>query len=94
MTRYLGRNEILTTKDNEFKSVAISLLWHEPPMLFPRPDLRGRHTWTVGNVKIALSENIAFLLHPLWKFRAVWLLRNLTLDGKLCLRNDRNADFV
>ena len=28
MTRYLGRNEILNTKDNEFSSVAFSLLWH------------------------------------------------------------------
>ena len=26
--------------------------------------------------------------------RAVWLLRNLTLDGKLCLRDDKNAVFV
>ena len=33
MTRYLGRNEILNTKDNEFDSVAILLFWHEPPML-------------------------------------------------------------
>ena len=24
---------MLNTKDNEFNSVAISLLWHEPPML-------------------------------------------------------------
>ena len=29
MTRYLGRNEILNTKDIEFNSVAISVLWHE-----------------------------------------------------------------
>ena len=27
-------------------------------------------------------------------FRAVWLLDNLTLDGKLCLRDDKNAAFV
>ena len=27
-------------------------------------------------------------------FRAVWLLRNLTLDGKVCLRDDNNAVFV
>ena len=40
------------------------------------------------------SENIASLLHPQWTFRAVWLLRNLTLDGTLCLRNDKNAAFV
>ena len=34
MTRYLGRNEIVTTKDIKFNSVAITVLWwHEPPML-------------------------------------------------------------
>ena len=26
-------------------------------------------------------------------FRAVWLLHNLTLDGKLCLRDDKNGAF-
>ena len=30
----------------------------------PRPIDSGRHTSTVGNVKIALSENIALLLNP------------------------------
>ena len=49
MTRYLGRNAILNTKDNEFNTVAISL---------------------------------------------VWLLRNLTFDGKVCLRSDKIAAFV
>ena len=27
-------------------------------------------------------------------FRAIWLLCNLTLDSKLCLRDDKNAAFV
>ncbi len=27
-------------------------------------------------------------------YYAVWLLHNLTLDGKLCLRDDKNAAFV
>ena len=45
-------------------------------------------------MKIALSENIALLLHPQYTFRAVWLFRDLTLHGKLCLRNDNNAAFV
>ena len=27
-------------------------------------------------------------------FRTVWLLRNLRLDGKWCLRDDINATFV
>ena len=47
----------------------------------------------IGNVKIALSEKIALLLHR-HTFRAVWLLHNLTLDGKLCLRDGKNAAFV
>ena len=32
MTRYLGRNEILNTKNNEFNSAAIFTVWHELPM--------------------------------------------------------------
>ena len=34
------------------------------PNALPRPIDSGRHTLTVGNVKIALSEKIALLLHP------------------------------
>ena len=33
MTQYLGGNEMLNTKDNEFNRVAISTIWHERPML-------------------------------------------------------------
>ena len=33
MTRYLDRNNILNMKDDEFNRVAISLPWHERPML-------------------------------------------------------------
>ena len=33
MTRYLGRNEILNTKNNEFNSSAIFQILHELPML-------------------------------------------------------------
>ncbi len=33
MTRYLGRNEILNTKNIEFKSAAIFPVWHELPRL-------------------------------------------------------------
>ena len=29
-----------------------------------------------------------------YTFRAVWLLHSLTLDGKLCLRDDQNGAFV
>ena len=48
---------------------------------------------TVGNVKIALSENIALLLHPPGDVPCS-LVVTLTLDGKLCLRDDKNAAFV
>ena len=37
-----------------------------------------RQTTPVGNVKIALSENIVLLLHPHVDFRSVRLLRNLS----------------
>ena len=33
MTRYLGRNEFVNAKDNEFNGAAISLVWHPPVML-------------------------------------------------------------
>ena len=33
MTRYLDRNEILDTKNNEINSAAIFPVWHELPML-------------------------------------------------------------
>ena len=33
MTRYLGRNEILNTENNECNSDAIFPVWHELPML-------------------------------------------------------------
>ena len=33
MTRYIGKNEILNTKNIKFNSVAISVLWREPPRL-------------------------------------------------------------
>ena len=45
-------------------------------------------------MKIAIPENIALLLHPHvdvpWSCRS---LRNLTLDGKLCLRDDKKCCF-
>ena len=33
MTRYLGRNDILNMKNNEFNDVAMFPVWHELPML-------------------------------------------------------------
>ena len=40
---------------------------------------------TVGNVKIVISEKIVLLLHPHVDVRTVWLFRNISLDGKLCV---------
>ena len=61
----LKQKKNLNTKDNEFNIAAISLLWHAPPGIcrgqFNVADIR---TSTVENVKIALSEQIALLLHP------------------------------
>ena len=34
------------------------------------------------------------LLLPTLMFRIVWLLCNLSLDDKLCLRDDKNTAFV
>ena len=48
----------------------------------------------VGNVKIALSENIALLLHPHVDVPYSLVVHNLTLDGKSCLSDDKNAAFV
>ena len=58
---------------------------------------RARHTSTVRNLKIDLSENIVLLLHPRVNVpysRTSWLLRNLSLDGEVCLRNDKNVAFL
>ena len=45
-------------------------------------------------MKIAVPENIALLLHPHvdvpWNL-VVTYSRNLTLDGKLCLRDDKKC---
>ena len=51
----------------------------------------------VGNVKIALSEKIAILLHPRVDVPyslVVKMYINLTLGGNLCHRDDKNAAFV
>ena len=57
--------------------------------------LPGTYTSMVGNVKIVLSEKIVLLLHRhvdvLFHLR---LLRNLSLDGELCLRDGKNAAFL
>ena len=49
---------------------------------------------TVGNVKIALPEKFALLLHPHVDVPCRLVVRNVTLDGKLCLCDDKNAAFV
>ena len=46
-------------------------------------------------MKIALPENIALLLHPHVDVPcSLVVMYYLTLDGKLCLRDDKNVAFV
>ena len=49
---------------------------------------------TVGNVNIVISEKIVLLLHSHVDVRTVWLLRNLSLDGELCLLDSKNDAFL
>ena len=49
---------------------------------------------TVGNVKIVLSEKIVSLMHAYVDVRTVWLLRNLSLDCQMSLRDSKNAVFL
>ena len=49
---------------------------------------------TVGNMKIAHSERSYYCYIHMPMFRIVWLLRKLSLGGKLCLRDDKNTAFV
>ena len=49
---------------------------------------------TVGNLKIARSERSHYCYIHMPMFRVVFLLRNLSLGGKLCLRDDKNIAFV
>ena len=49
---------------------------------------------TVANVKIARSERFYYCYIHMPTFRIVWLLRNLSLGGKSCLRDDKNTKFV
>ena len=49
---------------------------------------------TVENVKIARSERSYYCYIRLPMFCIVRLLRNLSLGGKLCLRDDKNTAFV
>ena len=52
------------------------------------------HTSTVGNVKIARSEISYYCYIHMPTFDIVWLLRNLSFGGQLCLRDDKNTAFV
>ena len=52
------------------------------------------HASTVGNLKIARSERSYHCYIHMPTFRIVLMLRNLSLGGKLCLRDDKNTAFV
>ena len=49
---------------------------------------------TAGNVKIARSERSFYCYINIPTFRIVWSLCNLSLGGKLFLRDDKNTEFV
>ena len=49
---------------------------------------------TIGNMKIVRSERPYYCYIHMPTFHIVWLLRNLSLGGKLCLRDDKNTAFV
>ncbi len=70
-------------------SAAIFPVWHELPML-PRGQIN------VADIKLENSclKISHYCCIDMKTFRAVWLLHNLALDGKLYLRDDKNAAFV
>ena len=82
--------DILNTNNDEFISVAIfRVSQHHQGFCAAR-----LHTWTVGNVKIARSEISYYCYIHMPTFPIVWLLRNLSLGGKLCVRDDTKTAFV
>ena len=69
-------------KNDEFISVAILLYIGSIAKACARAGLlHARHTSMVGNVKIADRSFYCYIHMP--TFCIVWLLRNLSLDGKL-----------
>ena len=81
---------MLNTKNYELISVAILLL-SQHHQGFCAARLR---TSTEGKVKIARSERSYYCYIHMPTFRIVWLLLNVSLGGKLCLRDDKNTAFV
>ena len=49
---------------------------------------------TLGNVKIARSERSYCCYIHIPTFHIVWLLRKLSLGGKLCMSDEKNTEFV
>ncbi len=77
-------------KNDEFIGVAIlRLSQHHQGFCAAR-----LHMSTIENVKIARSERSYYCYIHMPMFHIVWLLRNLSLGGKLCLRDDKNTAFV
>ncbi len=52
------------------------------------------HASTVGNLKIARSERSYYCYIHMPTFRIVLVLNNLSLGGKLCLRDGKNTAFI
>ena len=90
---YAESKSFFNTKNDEFISVAILRLSHYHQGFCAARAAR-LHTSTVGNAKIALSERSYYYYIHMPTFRIVWLLRNFSLGGKLCLRDDKNTAFV
>ena len=82
MTRYLGRDEILNTKKNEFNSATIFPVWHELSRLrcgqINVADIHRRQETGKYTVALCLKRLHYCCIH-MKTFIIVWLLRNLTL---------------
>ena len=89
-TIVIPRSEIFNTNNDEFIGVAILRLSHHHQDFC----VARLHTSTVGNVKIARSEKSYYCYIHMPIFPIVWLLRDLSLGGKWCMRVDKNAVSV
>ena len=90
MTRYLGRNKILNTKNNEFNSAVIFPVWHELPIF-----VAARLTWpayvdgrkleysSVWNDRIIVAStcrrSVQFVCYIAWLWMAncVWVMTKM-----------------
>ena len=69
-------------KNDEFIGVAILRLSHH------------HQGFCAARLHMSTSERSYYCYIHMPMFRIVWLLCNLSLGGKLCLRDDKNTEFV